>query len=269
MQSNEWLSKDPGAGGAGFGAQWEAQFVHSVRSAITAADDSERSMYDVRDAISHGYNNNAFERVIYTESHDEDANGNSRVPEEIWPGNAGSYFSKKRSTLGAALVFTAPGIPMIFQGQEFLESGYFSDTQALDWTKQQSFSGILTMYRDMVRLRRNWFNNTAGLKGQSLNVFHVNDAEKVIAFHRWDQGGPGDDVVVVANMSNQSFDSYAIGFPRDGVWNVRFNSDWSGYSAEFGNHVSYDTTAAQPGQDGMPYSGNVGIGPYTAIVLSQ
>ncbi len=125
------------------------------------------------------------------------------------------------------------------------------------------------MYRDMIRLRRNWFNNTAGLKGQSLNVFHVNDAAKVIAFHRWDQGGPGDDVVVVVNMSNQSFDSYSIGFPRDGTWEVRFNSDWSGYSSDFGNHPSYDTTAGQSGQDGMPSSGNVGIGPYTAIVLSQ
>jgi len=47
------------------------------------------------------------------------------------------------------------------------------------------------------------------------------------------------------------------------------NSDWNGYSPDFGNHLSYDTTATQPGTDGMPYSGNVGIGPYTAIILSQ
>ena len=269
MQGNEWITKDIGAGGAGFDAQWEAPFVHSVRSAIIPVDDSARSMYAVRDAISHSYNNDAFERVVYTESHDEDANGQSRVPEEIWPGNAGSYFSKKRSTLGAALVFTVPGIPMIFQGQEFLENGYFSDTKPLDWTKQQTFSGILTMYRDMIRLRRNWFKNTAGLKGQSLNVFHVNDAAKVIAFHRWDRGGPGDDVIVVVNMANQSYGSYMIGFPRDGLWRVRFNSDWNGYSSDFGNQLSYDTTAGQPGRDGMPFSGNVGIGPYTAIILSQ
>jgi len=269
MQGNEWLTKDTGVGGAGFDAQWEAQFVHALRSAIIPADDSARNVYAVRDAISHGYNGNAFERVIYTESHDEDANGHSRVPEEIWPGNASSYFSKKRSTLGAAMVFTAPGIPMIFQGQEFLENGYFSDTKALDWTKEQTLSGILTMYRDLIRLRRNWFNNTAGLKGQLLNVFHVNDAAKVVAFHRWDRSGPGDDVVVVVNLANRSYDSYWIGFPRAGVWNVRFNSDWNGYSGDFGNHFSYDTTASQPGTDGMPYSGNVGIGPYTAIILSQ
>jgi 1,4-alpha-glucan branching enzyme len=200
MQGNDWLSKDTSAGGAGFDAQWEAQFVHCVRSAIITADDSARDTYAVRDAMAYSYNNDAFQRVVYTESHDEDANGQSRVPEEIWPGNAGSYFSKKRSTLGAALVFTAPGIPMIFQGQEFLESGFFSDQKPLDWTKQQTFSGILAMYRDMIRLRRNWFNNTAGLQGQNLNVFHVSDEAKVIACHRWDQGGQGDDVVVVAKF---------------------------------------------------------------------
>lgn len=269
MQGNEWITKDTSVGGAGFDAQWEAQFVHSVRSAIIPADDSARNTYAVRDAISHIYNNDAFERIVYTESHDEDANGQSRVPEEIWPGNASNYFSKKRSTLGAAMVFTAPGIPMIFQGQEFLESGYFSDSNPLDWTKQLTFSGILTMYRDLIRLRRNWFNNTAGLKGQSLNVFHVNDAAKVIAYHRWDRGGPGDDVIVVVNLANQSYDSYTVGFPRDGLWKVRFNSDWNGYSLDFGNHLSYDTTAGQPGRHGMPFGGNVGIGPYSAVILSQ
>lgn len=269
MQGNEWLTKDTSVGGAGFDAQWEAQFVHAVRSAIVPADDSARNMYAVRDAVCHSYNTDAFERVVYTESHDEDANGQSRVPEEIWPGHAGSYFSKKRSTLGAALVFTVPGIPMIFQGQEFLENGFFSDKNPLDWTKQGTFGGILTMYRDMIRLRRNWFNNTAGLKGQSLNVFHVNDTAKVIAFHRWDRGGPGDDVIVVVNLANQSYDSYSIGFPRDGLWKVRFNSDWNGYSSDFSNQLSYDTTARQPGRDGMPFSGNVGIGIYTAVILSQ
>lgn len=121
----------------------------------------------------------------------------------------------------------------------------------------------------MIRLRRDWFNNTAGLKGQSLNVFPLNDTPKVIAFHRWDRGGPSDDVVVVIDMANQAYDSCLIGFPRASVWNVRFNSDWNGYSADFGNQLSYDTTASQPGRDGMPFSGNVGIGPYTAVILLQ
>jgi 1,4-alpha-glucan branching enzyme len=269
LQNNEWITKDTGGGGAGFCTQWDAGFVHPIRHAIIAAYDASRDMLAIRDALYHRYNGNAMQRVIYTESHDEVANGKSRVPEEIWPGNADSWFSRKRSTLGAALVFTAPGIPMIFQGQEFLEDGYFQDTDPLDWARLQAFSGIHLLYRDLIRLSRNWFNQTRGLRGQHINVHHVNNADKVIAFHRWEKGGLGDDVVVIANFADRSYDSYALGMPRAGQWYVRFNSDWQGYSADFGNHLGYNTTAGGGSMDGMPFQANVGIGPYSVLILSQ
>lgn len=269
LRNNESITKDPDAGGAGFDAQWDAAFVHPIRSAIISPDDKARDMYAVRDAITHRYNTDSFERVIYTESHDEVANGKARVPSEIWSENPGSYFSKKRSTLGAALVFTSPGIPMIFQGQEFLEDEWFRDTDPIDWTKKETYSGILNMYRDLIRLRRNWYNTTRGLRGEHVNVHHVNNNDKVIAFHRWENGGPTDDVIVVVNMANRGYDSYTIGFPRQGLWKVRFNSDWNGYSSDFGNHFSNDTFANKGAKDSMAYNSNVGIGPYTVIILSQ
>jgi 1,4-alpha-glucan branching enzyme len=269
LQNNEWITKATDAGGAGFSSQWDAGFVHPVREAVIAQNDADRNLHAVRDALSHRYNSDAAQRVIYTESHDEVANGHARVPEEIWPGNAGSWFSRKRSTLGAALVFTAPGIPMIFQGQEFLEDRYFRDSAPLDWTKLDTYAGINALYRDLIRLRRNWFNQTRGLRGQQINVHHVNNTEKVIAFHRWENGGPGDDVVIVANFANRSYDSYALGFPRAGGWRVRFNSDWRGYGADFGDQPGYDTWADSDSRDGMPFQANVGVGPYSVLILSQ
>jgi 1,4-alpha-glucan branching enzyme len=269
LQNNEWITKATDAGGAGFASQWDAGFVHPVREAVIAQNDADRNLHAVRDALSHRYNSDAAQRVIYTESHDEVANGHARVPEEIWPGNAGSWFSRKRSTLGAALVFTAPGIPMIFQGQEFLEDRYFRDSAPLDWTKLDTYAGINALYRDLIRLRRNWFNQTRGLRGQQINVHHVNNTDKVIGFHRWQNGGPGDDVVIVANFANRSFDSYALGFPRAGSWRVRFNSDWRGYGADFGDQPGYDTWADSNLRDGMPFQANVGVGPYSVLILSQ
>lgn len=56
----------------------------------------------------------------------------------------------------------------------------------------------------------------------------MNDKDKVIAFHRWENGGSGDDVIVVVNLSNQAYDRYSIGFPQGGMWRVRFNSDSNG-----------------------------------------
>lgn len=269
LHNDEWITKGTGSGGAGFDSQWDAGFVYPVRQAIVTPNDGDRDMFAVRDALYHRYNGDAFQRVIYTESHDEVANGHERVPEEIWPGNAGSWYSRKRSTLGAALVLTAPGIPMLFQGQEFLEDKYFRDTGPLDWFKLHAYSGIHDLYRDLIRLRRNWFDHTRGLSGQNLNVHHVNNADKLIAYHRWDQGGPRDDVVIVANFADRSYDSYALGFPRAGQWRVRFNSDWQGYSGDFGNHLGYNTVTTDGATDEMPFQANIGIGPYSALILSQ
>lgn len=269
MKDNEWITRDVGAGGAGFNAQWGAGFVSTVRTAILGPDDNARDMYAVSTMIGQTYNNDAFQRVIFSESHDADSNGAQRVPEMIWPGKADSWFSKKRSTLGAALVLTAPGIPMLFMGQEFLSWGYFDPSQPLDWSHANTFGGIVQLYRDLIHLRRNWFNNTCGLRGQHTHIHHINNTEKVIAFHRWDQGGNGDDVIVVLNFGNRGYSHYTIGFPRSGHWQVRLNSDWNGYDASFGNWFSYGTDANGPPQDGMPTSGNVGLGPYSAIILSQ
>ena len=133
LKDNEWITKDVDSGGAGFDAQWDAGYLWTVRNVLVVGDDECRDMYAIRDMISQRFNTNAFERVIYTESHDADSNGQSRIPEMICPGNAGSYFARKRSTLGAALLFTSPGIPMIFMGQEFLESGYLGSLQETDF----------------------------------------------------------------------------------------------------------------------------------------
>jgi 1,4-alpha-glucan branching enzyme len=269
LQNNAWITRDTSSGGAGFGSQWDADFVHPVRRAIIEMNDSDRDMFAVGAALQTIDHGDLCRRVIYTESHDEVANGHARVPEEIWPGNADSWFSRKRSTLGAGLVFTAPGIPMLFQGQEFLEDQYFRDFVPLDWSRLQQFSGIQLLYRDLIRLRRNFVNNTRGLRGQNIHVHHINNTDKLIAFHRWQVGGPGDDTLIIANFANRSYDNYNLGFPREGLWRVRFNSDSLNYSPDFGNHSSYDTYASHGARDSMPFQANIGIGPYSVLILSQ
>ena len=269
LGDNAWITKTTGAGGAGFDSQWDGSFAFPVRSALEAASDSSRDMFAVRDAINKNFNGSMQQRVIYTENHDEVANGRSRVPETIWPGNAGSWFSRKRSTLGAALVMTAPGIPMIFQGQEFLEDGYFAAEDRLDWNKATTYGKVTDLYRTLIRLRRNLDGTSRGLSGAFTNVFHVNNNAKVLGFHRWQNGGAGDDVVVLTNFSNVSYPNYRVGLPRGGLWRVRFNSDSTAYSADYGNYAATDVTADNSGYDGLPFSGNFRFGPYTSVIFSQ
>jgi 1,4-alpha-glucan branching enzyme len=256
-------------GGAGYGAQWDDQFVHPVREAVITAADEHRSMAKVAAAVAHKYNGDAFQRVIYSESHDEVANGRARVPHEIDPDGAGNYFAQKRSTLAAALVFTSPGIPMLFQGQEFLEGGWFRDTVPVEWDKQEAFRGIVRLYRDLIRLRLNKSGRTRGLCGQHVHVSHVHDDMNMIAFRRWDRGGPGDDVMVIANFHRDPRTDYTIGFPAAGKWKLVLNSDWKGYSGNYGDFPSGDVTAVPGEYDGLPAKGTFSIGPYSVLIFSQ
>ncbi|MFQ3588524.1 MAG: alpha-amylase family glycosyl hydrolase, partial [Fimbriimonadaceae bacterium] len=202
LQGDPWVTRPTSLGGLGFDAQWST-FVHPLRRALITPDDNQRNMDEVRAAILERFNGNALQRVIYTENHDENANGNMRVTSSIDPANPASYWSQKRSTLGAAITLTAPGIPMLFQGQDILEDGWFSDTRPVDWSKLNAHSGINRLYRDLIHLRRNLTGQTRGLTGPHVHVFHSNNANKVIAYHRWMNGGPNDDVVVVANFRHQ------------------------------------------------------------------
>jgi 1,4-alpha-glucan branching enzyme len=56
-------------------------------------------MATVAHALGHHYNGDPFQRVIYTESHDEVANGKARIPHEIAPGDppTGRRRSARRS----------------------------------------------------------------------------------------------------------------------------------------------------------------------------
>ncbi|MCE9616387.1 MAG: alpha amylase C-terminal domain-containing protein [Lentisphaerae bacterium] len=272
LRGNPWMTKPTGAGGAGFDSQWDGAFVDLVRPALETGSDAARDMNGVRDAIARKYNSNVHERVLYTESHDAVANGSQRVPSTIDPTNPGSYWARKRSTLGAALVLSSPGIPMIFQGQEFLEDGWFSDQDPVDWSKTNTYARVRLLYKDLIALRTNRGNTTRGLTGQSLNIHHVNNTDKVIAFHRWQNGGAGDDVIVIANFANkkwQTGQNYRMGFPRAGRWNVRFNSDKRIYSSDFGDFgPAYVNTQNTP-WNGMAYSAVVSLPPYSVLILSQ
>jgi 1,4-alpha-glucan branching enzyme len=269
LQNNPWLTKDVGAGGAGFGAQWDANFVHPIRQAVITSQDAQRSLVAIRDALYSRYNDDAFDRVIYSESHDEVANGKARVPQEVSPQDPKGWYARKRSTLAAALVFTAPGIPMLFQGQEFLEGNWFRDTVPVDWDQRDEFHGIMRLYRDLIRLRLNRDGCTRGLCGQFTRVYHLHEERKVIAFHRWDQGGAGDDVVIVANFLNEPQEDYVIGFPAAGTWTLRFNSDWQGYSDDFAGHPSTNAVTEPGAYDAFPYRATLSIGPYSVLIFSQ
>jgi 1,4-alpha-glucan branching enzyme len=87
---------------------------------------------------------------------------------------------------------------------------------------------------------------------------------RVVGYHRWDTGGPQDDVLVIVNFSNQEFETeYNITLPLQGTWKVRFNSSWKGYSPEFHEIIYDEVTTDEHGQ------APIKLAPYSVLILSQ
>ena len=262
LQADPTVTAPTSAGGVGFDAQWDASFFNPVDAALVDATDADRDMTQIEGALVSTYNGDATERVVYTESHDQDANGRSRIPSMIDASDPGSLAARQLSTLGAALVMTTPGMPMIFMGQEFLEDGSFSDTNPLDWTKATTYAGILALYTDLIHLRV----ATAALQTSAVNVFHVNNSAKVIAF---DRGAAGADAVVVMNFSATAFPEYDLGLPAAGTWHARFSSNDTRYSPDFPGTATADVKTIATARDGYAQMGKLVLGPYQALLLTQ
>ncbi|WP_326489782.1 alpha amylase C-terminal domain-containing protein [Paraburkholderia sp. ZP32-5] len=71
---------------------------------------------------------------------------------------------------------------------------------------------------------RRCFRRLSALRSGEVNVFHVHQDNRVLAFHRW-LPTKVEDVVVVANMRETSWFAYRLGVPRPGRWCEVFNSD--------------------------------------------
>ena len=242
------------ASGALFHAQWDVQFVHAIRASL----DGRGPMSDVRDAIGSSFGD-TYSRVVY--AHCAELIGREPAP----AAEPLDWESAKRVTLGVSMVLTSPGIPLLFQGQEDAHGGQVGAAAGLGQDK----TGFSQMVRDLVRLRRNWYDTTRGLLGHGLDVFHSNEESQVAAWHRWADIGPGDDVIVVANLSPNAYPVYRLGFPDDGLWRLRFSSDNAAYCSLFGSHPSGDVVATFRPSDAQPASAEVSIGPYSVLVFSQ
>jgi len=269
MQRDPLVTTPTEHGGLGFHSQWDADFVHPVRRALETPWDADRDTAAVARAVTGHYVRAAHERVIFTESHDEVANGRSRLPETINPGAADSWPSRKRATLALALVLTSAGMPLIFQGQEFCEDRWFDDRVPLSWNKAQRNADFLQLARQLIRLRRNLDGETAGLRGPHTALIRVDDQHKVLAYHKWWHGGARDDVVVAVNLSTQVVHGYRMGLPREGTWLLRCNTDAPMFGHDFGVAHATDLHAAPSPWDGQQFSAELTIGPYAALIYSQ
>jgi 1,4-alpha-glucan branching enzyme len=139
-----------------------------------------------------------------------------------------SWYARSRSRVASGLLFTAPGIPALFMGQEFLEDKNWSDNRGVGdliwWQGLDDASPVMRDFMrfvaDLTKLRR----SQPALRGSGARVSRAENFDRVIVLHRWIEGQPLD-VIVVANLAEQPKAGYAIGLPLAGDWLEVLNSD--------------------------------------------
>ena len=259
------------SGGLGFDSQWNATLSYYVRKDFPL---TTIKLADVVSGMTSTFNNVYLQSVAYIESHNELGTKNSRLYQLIDPTDPTSRTARKKATLGAAILYTSPEVPMMFQGDEFLDPSYQDNRTPLNWNNAQTWAGIRQLYGNLVGLRTNAGNTSPGLSDSALNLYQQDKTNDVLVYDRYNASQPGaDDVIVMANLSSTVFSNgYEIGLPFGGTWQVLFNSDSTTYSNDFGNvgpAAGTTITAVNKPYGSQPYSATIAIGDFSTIILSQ
>jgi 1,4-alpha-glucan branching enzyme len=248
------VTQSSDAGGLGFDAVWFAEYYHQLIG--DATDDSSRA----RLLKFAGYGNDdplnitwfagtlgasARGRVSYHESHDEAGNSSYRengqevrsartimvaVNNAPLIGDTRRY-AEARVHVAAGVTLLGPAPPMFFMGEEvgawqpYRYNDFINFREDFPGLRAGAGAQLFRFYQDIIRLR---LARTA-LRSHALDILHVHDANRVLAFRRWDGA---QDILVMASLNNHNFGAgYRIQHPAiaDGSWQEIFNSDANVY----------------------------------------
>ena len=186
---------------------WHQWFEHAVMDYLLGAEGAmPGQVLEALQPRNHGYALPS-QVVNLVESHDEEP-----IAHRLQQAGMDDEAVFRRAKLVAALLFTAVGNPMLYQGQEFGgDRPHDQAVRPLQWGKLDGERGrwLHDHYAFFAHLRR----EREALTGDELTVVHADDAAAVIA---WQRGSAAGKVLVVANLRDDDR-SLTIPFP-DGAW---------------------------------------------------
>ncbi|GJM43317.1 MAG: hypothetical protein DHS20C21_01590 [Gemmatimonadota bacterium] len=230
LPDDAWVTRPTNDAGAGFDSQYNDDFTDRLREEILDAALGDPEMWKIRNIVN-GNGQYLENRWVtnYVELHDEawPTSGGQRLVKTIdttFPHD--DQFAVGRTRLAQGLVLTAPGVPAMLMGTEWQEDTPFGTgfNERIDWTKKTTYAGTYAYYRDLVTLR---ITNSALWADAFHQVAHQNESGNVISFRR--ANFVGEDLLVVANFSNTTYNGYRVGVPLAGDWNEILNSEATAY----------------------------------------
>jgi 1,4-alpha-glucan branching enzyme len=261
--------------GAGFNAEWHDGLRRSIRNLIgeaTGGRDVQIHWQPVVDQLRAPGFPDAWQALQCLESHDEVYNNRDpRIASLAGGGNSRTWYATSRSRVATGLLLTAPGIPMVFMGEEFYEDKQWSDDAPnllIYWDGLNSDRTMIDFHRftrELLSLR----HRQPALRSEGLATISMDDYNRVLAYQRWIPG-TGRDVIVVASLNESNLNGYQIPFPSGGHWFEVFNSDvyenWvNPWTAGNGGGVQADG----PGLNGLTASASLTIPANAMLVFAR
>ena len=267
--------------GMGFDARWYADFCHHLAGDTDKGSDYAKLIYRAAaegagatlqlDYFAGALRASADKKVVYCESHDEA--GNSKGPFH----DPNSTDSDKHHTSHRSLVVAANGAPLVGDTRHYAEARcryqwgvtvlsagtpmllFGEECGAVQRFKynavlplredllglaQREGHRLFTFYREINRLRL----NHPALRSRNLEVVHVHNHNRVIAFRRWE----GDQrMLVVTSLKDAPFsEGYTLRHEHleRGRWREVFNSDSARYG---GNNAGNAGSVLRCDEEGL------------------
>ena len=248
----EHLPEDPGIAGPGgpMDAAWHMTFFTQVVATLTGKGDNEtqpfspKAMIGVLDCRSQGYAGPAHV-VNFIDNHDHD-----RI---LWQIRQSGLYDEeaawRRAKLGASLLLTAPGIPMLCMGEEFGMSLPKKEPDVpvpLDWSLLEKAPNqkLWQHYRRLIQLRK----ENRALTGNTFEVITQLEERGIFAFRRWHTEGEAivNHVIVVVNLCDEAAKSLHFYSPwlEDGTWCEVLCGKENGKEMTVSNHQFHTDMAA-------------------------
>jgi 1,4-alpha-glucan branching enzyme len=201
----EHLPEDPAITGTRgpVDAAWHDSFYRQLNCTTLGIPYDDRDPFNttdllrLMDAKNEGYESN-YNIINHLSNHDHERTmfllqSKSGLSEEA---------QFRRNKLGASLLLTAPGIPMLWMGEEFgqaNERGEHVEQKPLEWSllNRDQNRDLWQHYKRLIHLRK---ENTA-LCSDNFEVIADMSERGVIAFKRWNN--EGQVIVVAANLKDQ------------------------------------------------------------------
>jgi 1,4-alpha-glucan branching enzyme len=248
-------------GGLGFDATWYSDFYHHLigdtrqgtnyaKLIPTAGFGGNEPL--AMDVFAGALASSGANKVVYHESHDEAGNSYYEVNGEriesrrtiVSAVNSAPLvgetrrYGEARSRFACGMTMLGGGTPMFMMGEEigaqkpYRYTDFQDNREDLLAERQGNGQRLFQFYQDIIRLRL----AHSGLRSHNIEIVHVHNANRVIAWRRWDET---EEFLIVASLNNHPFDGgYTIEHSRfwDDSWREIFNSDASLYGGnDIGN----------------------------------